>query len=145
MVCMPVVGSVCHPLAFFLHRRLDAVVHSARHFARSFVDIQFHSVSLRPLSQKIEMLLAACGAGLTNKSSRSARVNSLSSSPHRCAVVVLIGGNDIFWVKNTNHLVTDRLWASRLLRAYHEQDRPFRHGFGCRQRWMKGKHTCCVM
>ena len=56
------------------------LTHSARSFALALVDSQFKSVPLLP-RPKNEMLRTACGAHLKNKSSRSGRVQSVSSPP----------------------------------------------------------------
>ena len=73
--------SVCHPSAVVPRGRLIALAHSASSFALALVHTQFQSVPLLPRPKKIKMLHAVCGADLKNKSSRSGRVQSVSSPP----------------------------------------------------------------
>ena len=52
MVCVRVVGLVCHPPAAVNHGRLIALAHSARSFTPTLVDTQFQSVPLLPRLKK---------------------------------------------------------------------------------------------
>ena len=67
--------------AAVLHGHLIALAHSARSFARAFVDTQIQSVPVLSRPKK-QLLLAACGADLLIKTKNLVQGESNPSVPH---------------------------------------------------------------